>query len=264
MRHAIPLAALLSLAALARAVDEVPSLELDFENASNRLQNTGSNPNTFTPTGGTSYTAGINGGTALNFDGNYLTANHSPVTTGFTISFWMKTNNAGPNGGGSQWYQGAGLIDGEIGGVTQDWGITLMGDKVALGIGDPDLTTFSTTSVTDGQWHFVAATWSSTAGVAKLYIDGALEGTITGTGHAPRLTDNSFFVGYDANGSYYVGLMDQIRFYNRSFSQSDIQNVQNGVAVSYQMPEVPEPSTYGLALGGLALVGAVIRRRRSK
>lgn len=27
---------------------------------------------------------------------------------------------------------------------------------------------------------------------------------------------------------------------------------------------VPEPSTYGLALGGLALVGAVIRRRRSK
>jgi len=27
---------------------------------------------------------------------------------------------------------------------------------------------------------------------------------------------------------------------------------------------VPEPSTYGLALGGLALAGAVIRRRRSK
>ena len=26
---------------------------------------------------------------------------------------------------------------------------------------------------------------------------------------------------------------------------------------------VPEPSTYGLALGGLALAGAVIRRRRA-
>jgi hypothetical protein len=33
-------------------------------------------------------------------------------------------------------------------------------------------------------------------------------------------------------------------------------------AVGTYAPPVPEPSTYGLALGGLALVGAAIRRRR--
>lgn len=38
----------------------------------------------------------------------------------------------------------------------------------------------------------------------------------------------------------------------------------NYVGITGTSAPVPEPSTYGLALGGLALVGAVIRRRRSK
>ena len=44
------------------------------------------------------------------------------------------------------------------------------------------------------------------------------------------------------------------------FSQVTYLNFDTNLTVS----PVPEPSTYGLALGGLALVGAVIRRRRSK
>jgi len=268
MRKIALIPAFLLAATALQAVDEVPRLELDFENSGNRLQNTGSVSNPFAATGPTNYTAGINGGTAIVFGGsNHLTATISPVTTGFTLSFWMKTSTAVTpitNHQPTQWYWGAGLVNGEIPGETEDWGVSLVGNKVALGIGAPDLTTVSTTSVTDNQWHFIAATWSSSAGIARLYINGNLEATITSTGRSPRRTDNPFYIGYDANGLHYTGLMDQIRFYNRAFSVGEVQMVQTGEAVPFELPEVPEPSTYGLILGGLALAGAAIRRRSKK
>ena len=59
---------------------------------------------------------------------------------------------------------------------------------------------------------------------------------------------------------------------NKTLSQMDLVNFgsyvytfgSDTVTVNIGGAPVPEPSTYGLALGGLALVGALVRRRRSK
>ena len=65
-----------------------------------------------------------------------------PVQDDFTLSFWVNTTSAGS--GSVHWYQGIGLLDGEVGGVTNDFGTALMaGGRVGFGVGNPDITLIS-------------------------------------------------------------------------------------------------------------------------
>ncbi len=120
---------------------------------------------------------------SLNFDGSndYVRIPNSVSTaSAFTIAFWMKTTQTGPGSGGSQWYEGLGLVDAEIAGTANDFGISLVGTKVAFGIGNPDKTIFSTSNVNTGNWVHVAAVWDGNTPGMKLYINGILEASATG------------------------------------------------------------------------------------
>ena len=46
--------------------------------------------------------------------------------------------------------------------------------KFALGIGNPDTTVISATTINDDNWHQVAATWNMTSGAMNVYVNGAL------------------------------------------------------------------------------------------
>lgn len=253
----LPLFAGLGLLLPILASAQTVLVQLDFENSGNRLEQTGSAPTTFTTYQGTvTYDTGVAGGTAAVFNGaSSLRADSSPVTSAFTIAFWMKTTT--DNGAaGTPWFQGAGLVDGELGGDTTDWGVSQMGTKVAFGVGSTDSTIFSTSNVNLGNWIHVAATWS-TAGEMKLYINGALETTYSAASINPRSTVNAFFIGQDLGGAAYTGALDQIRIYDSVLSAGQVAALHAGA--------VPEPSTYAAFAGlGALILALFVRSRRPR
>jgi hypothetical protein len=228
-------------------------VNLDFENSGDRFAQTGTAATTFaTGKGNVTFGSGIGGGTAAVFDGSSsLRASGNPVTNGLTVAFWMNTTSS--YGGGSNWYGGAGLVDGELPSDTADWGLSLLGNKVAFGIGASDYTLISTTSVNTGAWIFVAGTWD-TSGVMKLYVNGTLEANYTTASTANRRTDNQFFIGQDVGGGTYTGSLDQIRIYGVALNAGQISALHASA--------IPEPSTYAALLGAAALGLACYRRRR--
>ncbi|NBT24106.1 LamG domain-containing protein, partial [bacterium] len=154
-----------------------------------------------------------------------------PVQDDFTFSFWIKTSAAGT--GSTQWYQGWGLLDGEVGGVTGDFGTSLMtGGKVGFGVGNPDTTLISSKSVNDNSWHHVAVTRVAATGSMMIYIDGVLDRSLTGpTGTKtapPRLTVGSL----QTNINYFSGQMADFRIYDRAASGAEVWQLANRISAT--------------------------------
>jgi hypothetical protein len=227
-------------------------VNLSFDNPGDRFVNTGSAGTTFSPAEGTiTFETGVGGGTTAVFAGSAsLQASDSPLTAGLTVSFWMKTTTDNSLSG-EQWYHGAGLVDGELGGDTTDWGISQIGTQLAFGIGSSDTTIFSTSNVDTGNWIHVAATWD-TSGTMNLYLNGSLEATEVFGSSDPRDPFNQFFIGQDLGGNFYTGSLDEIRIYDIALSSGQIAT----------LAAIPEPSTYAMCVGVMALGLAVLRRRR--
>ncbi len=167
-----------------------------------------------TANGSFNYVAGKIDAGAMSFDGTSGYAQiPRAVSNDFTLAFWVKTT---ATGGSSQWYSGKGLLDGEMANAGFDFGTSLVGAKAAFGVGAPDTTIASTTSINDGSWHHVAATRDATSGEIKLYVDGALEKsqvtTVTGPLIPTNLRIGSIRTGVAAG--FLGGSIDDTRIYN--------------------------------------------------
>ena len=55
-----------------------------------------------------------------------------PVQDSFTLAFWVRTTQAGS--GYHNWWEGKGLLDGEVPGFVPDFGVSLMADGL-IGFG---------------------------------------------------------------------------------------------------------------------------------
>jgi hypothetical protein len=145
----------------------------------------------------------------------------------FTVSFFFKTDAQGPgNDRDPRWFMGAGLVDGEISGVHNDFGVSMIGNGiVAAGVGQPERFIASPPGYNDGKWHHAALTRSRETGEFALHVDGVK--AASGTGNKDRLDAPArLTIGrmQPDNGAF-NGMIDEVRLYDRVLDDDEIRGM---------------------------------------
>jgi hypothetical protein len=166
----------------------------------------------------------------LNFDGtddyvNVPDSNILDIGTGdLSITVWIKTSN--PNfrmivskgslcqGDSANCYRlnmnGSGTVGAYIeSGDGDTWVGSAGGTKV----------------VSDNIWHHVAAVFNRTGNMI-VYIDGIQDSSVDISGETASLANgNNLQIGRRVPGTYFEGLMDDVRVYNRALSATEVQQL---------------------------------------
>jgi hypothetical protein len=114
-----------------------------------------------------------------------------------------------------------------------------------------------TANVATGDWvHLAVRQTANSLGNVEFYINGSLE-TLSSTSTATISTSSSsLYIGAERTSGnnaqrFFSGLMDDVRLYDSALTPTEISS----------LALVPEPSTYALLLGFVALGGVLLRRR---
>lgn len=166
-------------------------------------------------------------GQALRFDGDDLCRIPRVVENSFSVSFFVRSDQPGRgNVRDKRWFTGTGLVDGEVPGIVDDWGIAWISDGViAAGTGRPEKFVSSSAGYNDGEWHHVAFTRDQESGKLALFVDGQLAGENTGS-KRPLTTPEDLVIGRSRpGGAGFRGDLDELTFYDRALSAAEVASL---------------------------------------
>jgi hypothetical protein len=167
----------------------------------------------------------VTGGQTVELDGHgqYVLIPRA-VHDDFTLELWFATTDGGVGTANQQWFDGAGLLDGEVFGVTDDFGLSLDATgRVWAGTGRPDVSIQSSAGHDDGEWHHVAFTRVRHNGALQLYVDGQLEATGHG-GTQSLVASPALRAGMLQDGRHpYAGRLSHIALYTTALPAATIQ-----------------------------------------
>ena len=174
-------------------------------------------------------------GTALQLDGTGRMIIPSSISTDFTILLWLKTNQDGHDGTPfeadlAQWYWGLGIVDGDVGGLVDDFGMAILGGKLTFGVGArTEVTVFGAQRIDTGTWHHLAVSRSN-HGEIHLYVDGQNDGTFDGPAGARGATKVLTLGAITTNPNRFMrGRMADLRFYDRVLGSAEVKTVLHAV-----------------------------------
>ena len=177
-----------------------------------------------------------------------------PYTTfdALTITLWMKsTETARGFYDYHQWYNGWGLVDGDIGGYGHDFGLSMLEDRFAFGTGKPDRTIVSRTAINDGQWHMLTAVIDTASGEMRLYVDKTLQESYEMSQNLSRSGIGRLFVGANrTNTGFFKGYIDELTIYNTALSTEQIEALDEvytknePITRKTQMALYPNPASW--------------------
>ncbi len=144
------------------------------------------------------------------------------LSRSFSVSAWIKTTNTVDQDDANAYF-GAPILFAYSSFSNSVIPLAITGSKAAFTVNDPtgaDTTLHSTTTVNDGQYHFLTATRNQTNGVMNLYVDGSLNATAAGPTNPIILTSLIFLAGgYYVN---YTGVLDDVRIYAGELNTNDV------------------------------------------
>ena len=156
-----------------------------------------------------------------------------PSTIGddFTISFWFKSDRiARGTESNPLWFTGTGLVDGEISGIVDDFGISIIaGGVIAAGVGNPETFVHSAPGFNDGQWHHVAFTRLKSSGEIILYIDSIEAMRAIGGKQTLKSPKNLVIGAMHPGGGAFTGMIDEVRLYDRVLDRTEIISIATSV-----------------------------------
>jgi hypothetical protein len=165
------------------------------------------------------------GNTAMDFDGvnDYINLGSPLLPTTDpnapnTIEMWVKgRNNANVTSLFSQYVISGPEFD-------KRFAIYLQADGLPRVFKGGFYNIVGTTNLKDDQWHHLAFV-KEASGTVRLYVDGVQEATATD--NQVYVNSNSFLGYLSQPGSYYEGIMDEVRVWNIARSETEIQSSMN-------------------------------------
>jgi GH43 family beta-xylosidase len=186
---------------------------------------------------------GLNGRPSVHFDAGAMDqlSFARPVAGSFTIVVAFGSDQG--IGHGDAWYGGAGLVDGEVTGVADDFGLSLNAfGQVLAGTGSPDTFVASGMGFNDGRAHVATFTRDASLGIISVYVDGEFAGSAAGGTrplNAPsRLTIGSLHTGIN----YFTGDVGEVRVYSAALPDAKRAAVEAELAAAYNVAPPPAPS----------------------
>jgi hypothetical protein len=155
-----------------------------------------------------------------------------PVQNDFTIVCVFQSTQ-GLNSG-TNFFQGAGLVDAEVAGTANDFGTSLNSSgRILAGTGNPDITVESSTGYNEGNPHVFTFTRVRSSGALTLYVDGSQ--VATGSAGTQSLTaPTNVVIGAQRTSLYYLsGDIAEVQIYGSALPSFTRQSLETSLRVKY-------------------------------
>lgn len=184
-------------------------------------------------------------GIYCNGTNGYITISNN-LGNDFSLSLWIKTTQVFQQT--DQTFNGTGIIWSDVSGGANDF--ILGGTRNASGTnrlsfftGNPDSWINGTRNLSDHKWTHIAVVRTKATGARRIFVNGVLEAS--GAAGTNTLTANPVitFGGNTLNSRYFLGVMDEVRAYNRALSDGEVaQLAQAGGYESWTLANMPNTS----------------------
>ncbi len=111
----------------------------------------------------------------------------------------------------------------------------LIGTNEKVGIYDGSNYHYTSSVVTDGQWHFVGYTYDESTNLTKMYVDGVMESSYT-NGQSISSTTDRLSLGQEFDGSTVSNILDgiltEVSIWNELLDSAEIAQIMNSAIES--------------------------------